>query len=118
MWQVRDVHGQGVDEDGAGMGAGLNGGGFFELPGCATSYAAAGTCGKDNGKEPSEGNRGSAFVTGEGAGEQGSHTHARARARFVWSAGCVRVSVGTQYTDYCPEPTPTLTARADSPHVR
>ena len=93
MWQVRDVHGQGVDEDGAGMGAGLNGGGFFELPGCATSYAAAGTCGKDNGKEPSEGNRGSAFVTGEGAGEQGSHTHARARARALCGVQDASVSL-------------------------
>lgn len=115
---MRDVHGQGVDEDGAGMGAGLNGGGFFELPGCATSYAAAGTCGKDNGKEPSEGNRGSAFVTGEGAGEQGSHTHTRARARCVVCRMRPCHCGYPVYSYYCPEPTPMLTARADTPNAR
>ena len=62
---LRTLLSQGVPEDGAGMGAGLNGGAFFELPGCIstfaypatnelgantvggqTAYALGGTCGR------------------------------------------------------------------------
>ena len=59
---VRNINGQGLAEDGAGMGAGLNGGAFFELPGCITSYAVRGGCGK----QPGEGVRGASYVTGAG----------------------------------------------------
>ena len=75
---VRNVNGQGLAEDGQGYlqsdepqsYAGLNGGGFFELPGCITSYAVGGTCGRK--AEPANhgegGDHGAHFVTGTGGG--------------------------------------------------
>lgn len=65
---MRDVSGQGLAEDGVGMGAGLNGGGFFELPGCVTTYAIGGTCGRKKEDGRGEGDRGPHFVSGAGKG--------------------------------------------------
>ena len=65
---ISNINGQGLAEEGAGMGAGLNGGGFFELPGCVTTFAfAGGQCGK-GGAHGEGGNYGSQFVTGSGRG--------------------------------------------------
>ena len=75
---VRNVNGQGLAEDGEGfvndaepnIYAGLSGGGFFELPGCVTTYAVNGTCGrKANPNYHGEGgDHGPDFVTGAGRG--------------------------------------------------
>ena len=75
---VRNVNGQGLAEEGAGFSvahhpnsyAGLNGGAFFELPGCVTTFAANGSCGRSS--QPflhgEGGDQGPHFVTGAGAG--------------------------------------------------
>ena len=64
---VRDINGQGIGEEGAGMGAGLNGGAFFELPGCITTFAFGGRCGR-GGEHGEGGDHGPNFVTGSGRG--------------------------------------------------
>ena len=75
---VRGVNGQGLAEDGQGYlqadepqsYAGLSGGGFFELPGCITSYAVGGTCGRaaDAANHGEGGDHGARFVTGTAGG--------------------------------------------------
>jgi len=74
---VRNVHGQGLAEEGfgfdagrVGADAGLNGGAFFELPGCITTYAVDGTCGRaaDPWNHGEGGDHGKHFVTGSGKG--------------------------------------------------
>lgn len=75
---IVNINGQGLDEDGGGFVqdgqpdsyAGLNGGAFFELPGCVTSFAVDGTCGrKDHASYHGEGgDHGRHFVTGAGRG--------------------------------------------------
>ncbi len=42
---VRNLVAQGKTEDGEGLGMGLSGGGFIELPGCAASYSSREGCG-------------------------------------------------------------------------
>jgi len=76
--EVSDVSGVGLAEDGAGYTydgqpdsyAGLNGGGFFELPGCVNTYALGGTCGRrEHASWHGEGgDHGAHFVTGAGRG--------------------------------------------------
>ena len=75
---VRNINGQGLEEEGGGYTkegmpnsyAGLDGGGFFELPGCINTFAAGGTCGRR--ANPSYhgegGDHGTQFVTGAGRG--------------------------------------------------
>ena len=75
---VRDINGQGLEEEGAGYSmqgmpdsyAGLDGGGFFELPGCINTFATGGTCGRR--RNPAYhgegGDHGPHFVTGSGRG--------------------------------------------------
>ena len=75
---VRNVNGQGLPEDGAGFTAdgqpesyaGLNGGAFFELPGCVNTYAVGGTCGRRSHASwhGEGGDHGTHFVTGLGRG--------------------------------------------------
>ena len=69
---VRDISAQGISEDGAGMGAGLNGGAFFELPGCVTTFAVGGSCGRkehaDTAHHGEGADYGPHFVTGAGKG--------------------------------------------------
>ena len=75
---VRDINGQGLEEEGGGYTkqgmpnsyAGLDGGGFFELPGCINTFAAGGTCGRraDPAYHGEGGDHGTKFVTGAGRG--------------------------------------------------
>lgn len=75
---IININGQGLDEDGGGFVqdgqpesyAGLNGGAFFELPGCVTSFAVGGTCGRrEHASYHGEGgDHGPHFVTGAGRG--------------------------------------------------
>ena len=75
---IVNINGQGLDEDGGGFVqdgqpdsyAGLNGGAFFELPGCVNSFAVDGTCGRtEHASYHGEGgDHGPHFVTGAGRG--------------------------------------------------